>query len=76
MYIHLPSVASIVYIQEFINMGRKPLAEKRQDNLLLVRMTRAERDELNNAARQEGKPTSTWARDYLLKLARRIARKK
>ncbi len=51
-------------------MGRKPLSDvPKTDRTLRVRLTDDERKELDRAA---GKvPTSTWARDTLLAIARR-----
>lgn len=36
-----------------------------------IRLTDPERAELDLAAKAKGKPTSAWARDALLKLARK-----
>ena len=49
--------------------GRPPKADdERKDNALRIRMTKDERESLDQAA--DGK-TSSWARDVLLKAARR-----
>lgn len=48
-------------------LGRKPLAGVRKRNVLRIMLTDAERAALDSAA--AGQPTSTWARDTLLKLA-------
>ena len=49
--------------------GRPPKADdERKDNVLRIRMTKDERESLDQAA--DGK-TSSWARDVLLKAARR-----
>ena len=49
--------------------GRPPKADdERKDNVLRIRMTQEERDLLDQAA--DGK-TSTWARESLLRAAKR-----
>ncbi len=50
-------------------MGRPVLPdEERRDSELRIRLTATERAELDRAA---GKDTSTWARDVLLRAAKR-----
>ena len=50
-------------------MGRPPLPpEKRMDKLLKIRLTAADRAELDRAADGD---TATWARDVLLRAAKR-----
>jgi uncharacterized protein (DUF1778 family) len=50
-------------------MGRKPISDERKsDKPLKIRLTDAERAELDRAAGAVG--TSTWARDVLMKAAR------
>ena len=51
-------------------MGRKPLTNEVKAGMLLVRVTAAERVELDTAAAAAGKPTSTWVRDLALSAAR------
>lgn len=53
-------------------MGRKPLNESAKASLLQIRLSPAERDELDAAAAIDGKPTSTWLRDIGLTLAREM----
>ena len=49
--------------------GRPPKADdERKDNVLRIRMTQDERESLDQAA--DGK-TSSWARDVLLRAAKR-----
>ena len=51
-------------------MGRKSRGEKPSVNVLRILLTEAERKELDKAAKgHDG--TSTWARDVLLRSARR-----
>ena len=51
--------------------GRPPKADdERKDNVLRIRMTQEERELLDQAA--DGK-TSTWARDVLVRAAKRKA---
>ena len=50
-------------------MGRKPIADSAKLGRLIIRHTPDERAALDNAAAAQGKPTSTWARDELLRLA-------
>ena len=51
--------------------GRPPKADdERKDNVLRIRMTQEERELLDHAA--DGK-TSTWARDVLVRAAKRKA---
>jgi hypothetical protein len=50
-------------------MGRPPKAPRdRKESILRIRLTDAQRAELDAAA---GQDTSTWARDVLLRVARR-----
>jgi len=56
--------------------GRPPLSDARKSNRLFVMLTDAERERLDDAAAAAGKPTSTWARDELLRLAGDVAKKK
>jgi len=53
---------------------KKPPLEARKTSLRL-RLTAAERDELHQAARSQGKEPSVWARDALLSLARRLRKR-
>ena len=49
--------------------GRPPKADdERKDNVLRIRMTQEERDLLDQAADEK---TSTWAREVLLRAAKR-----
>ncbi len=52
--------------------GRPAISGERKYGRLAVAVTDAERAELDAAAVKIGKPTSTWARDELLRLAREI----
>ena len=53
--------------------GRPPIAkEKRKAGFLSLRLSEAERDEVDKAATKDAKPTTTWAREILLAEARRI----
>lgn len=52
--------------------GRPPLSDGRKNDKLVVRLTDAERAELDAATAKIGQRTSTWARDELLRLAREI----
>lgn len=55
-----------------IRMGRPPLPPKdRRAKPLRIRLTDAEREEIDKAA---GGMSSTWAREVLLKAARRANR--
>lgn len=49
--------------------GRPPLSDSRKTNRMPVMLTDSERALLDSAAAVAGKPTSTWARDELLRLA-------
>lgn len=49
--------------------GRPALAGEPKEGRLIIRHTEAERALLDAAAAKTGKPTSTWARDELLRLA-------
>jgi uncharacterized protein (DUF1778 family) len=52
-------------------VGRPPLSDERKtDTPLKIRLTDAERAELDLAAKAAGEGTSTWARDLLLRAAR------
>lgn len=57
-------------------MGRpkKPDAE-RMEKPLRIRLTAEQRKTLDNAAENAGQETSTWAREQLLKIAAKSARK-
>ncbi|MDZ4685028.1 MAG: hypothetical protein SH850_08050 [Planctomycetaceae bacterium] len=55
--------------------GRPPLAGERKLDRMMIRLTEAEREQLDAAAIKAGKPTSTWARDELLRLAAESAKK-
>jgi uncharacterized protein (DUF1778 family) len=51
-------------------MARPTLSgERKTDRTLRIRLTDAERDALDSAARWYGEPTSRWAREELLRLA-------
>ncbi len=52
--------------------GRPPLSGESKEQRIVIRATEGERAELDTAAVKIGKPTSTWARDELLRLAREI----
>jgi hypothetical protein len=54
---------------------RKPPEEVRR-NILRIRLTAAERAELDETARAEWQDIATWAREQLLGLARRLQRKR
>jgi hypothetical protein len=48
-------------------MGRPPLnAAERRTNVLRIRLSTAEREQLDSVARSHGLDTSTWARQQLL----------
>ncbi len=54
------------------NAGRPPLPdEERKAHTFRIRMTDADRDEINAAAESAGVPSSEWARDVLLRAARK-----
>jgi uncharacterized protein (DUF1778 family) len=56
-------------------MGRPPLpAKERKAHMFRIRMTQAERDEIDRAAEAQGETASEWARVLLLKSARRVTR--
>ncbi len=59
-------------------MGRPPLPDdERKAHMFRIRMTQAERDEIDAAAGTQGEPSSSeWARSVLLKSARRAKRAK
>ncbi len=52
--------------------GRPAISGARKFDRLAVAVTASEKAELDAAAEKIGKPTSTWARDELLRLAREI----
>jgi hypothetical protein len=53
-------------------MGRPPLPEQeRKAHMFRIRMTQAEREEINRAASADGENSSEWARKVLLKSAKR-----
>lgn len=54
-------------------MGKKPLNGVAKVAVLLVRVTSDERSELDTAAAESGKATSTWLRDLGLMAARAAA---
>ena len=60
----------------FMVMGRpkKPEGEVRE-NFLRIRLTLEERKTLDAAASAGGAETSTWGREALLRLAKRLAAK-
>lgn len=56
-------------------MGRPHLPDdERKGHMFRIRMTQAERDEIDRAAESQGESASEWARVLLLKSARRAAR--
>jgi uncharacterized protein (DUF1778 family) len=56
-------------------MGRKAISGARKtDRPLRIRLTDAERSAIDRAAREAGKPASTWAREELLRLAEKQER--
>ena len=58
-------------------MGRPPLPDdERKAHMFRIRMTQAERGEIDVTAQAQGEPSSEWARGVLLKAARRIKRLK
>ena len=55
-------------------MGRPPKPpEQRKSSELRIRLTEADRGTLDEAAHSKGAETSTWAREVLLKAAKRKA---
>jgi uncharacterized protein (DUF1778 family) len=57
-------------------MGRKPLSKKpKTDRPLRIRLTDDERQLLDDAANIEGQPTSSWAREMLIKIANRLIKR-
>ena len=53
-------------------MGRPPKPpDERKSSELRIRLTEADRETLDEAAGARGAETSTWARDVLLKAAKR-----
>jgi hypothetical protein len=59
-------------------MAGKPKADRAQvkANTLRIRMTESERAELDAAASSQKEETSTWAREELLILARKLPKRK
>lgn len=56
-------------------MGRKAISgTPKSERPLRIRLTDAEREEINLAASACGKTTSAWARELLLGVARRVNR--
>jgi hypothetical protein len=56
-------------------MGRPPLPDdQRKGHMFRIRMTQAERDEIDRAADAQGESASEWARVLLLKTARKTGR--
>jgi hypothetical protein len=51
-------------------LGRPPKPNARMGSPLLVRLSDAERAELQAAADRAGQPISVWARDQMLRAAR------
>lgn len=57
-------------------MGRNPLSNKpKTDKPLRIRLTDDERELLDNAANIGGLPTSSWAREVLIKFANRLVKR-
>lgn len=56
--------------------GRPPLAGETKEERLMVRLTSAEKEQIDNAAIAAKKPTATWARDELLRLAAEAGKKR
>ncbi len=53
-------------------MGRPPKPpDERKSSELRIRLTETDREILDDAARYKGAETSTWARNVLLKAAKR-----
>ena len=52
-------------------MGRKPLSGKPKGYQLHILLNEDEKELLDSAASQSGQPTSTWARDELIGIARK-----
>ena len=48
-------------------MGRKPISDTRKQSVLVIRLTEKERVALNRTAKRAKLPTSTWARDLLIR---------
>lgn len=55
--------------------GRPPLSGESKEQRIVIRATDSERALLDAAAADAGKPTSTWARDELLRLASEVTAK-
>jgi hypothetical protein len=55
-------------------MGRRPISDEAKTEELVIRLTRSERAELDEAADGEG--TSTWARRIILRAARAAKKKR
>lgn len=53
-------------------MGRKPMSETPKLGRMVILLNDSERAALDAAAKASGKPTSTWARDELLRLASEV----
>jgi len=54
-------------------MGRNPISNTaKTDRPLRIRLTDEERNLLNDAAKKEKKPTSSWARETLIEAANRL----
>ncbi len=57
---------------ETTRMGRPPKPpDDRKSSELRIRLTAMDRETLDEVARSKGAETSTWARDILLKAAKR-----
>ena len=57
---------------ETTQMGRPPKPpDQRKSSELRIRLTETDRETLDDAAKSRGAETSTWARDVLLKAAKR-----
>jgi hypothetical protein len=54
----------------------KKTESEARSNVLRIRLTEAEREEIEQAARGRGLDTSAWARVELLRLARALSRAK
>ena len=48
--------------------------DARKGHMFRIRMTQAERNEIDQAAESQGESASEWARALLLKSARRVTR--
>jgi hypothetical protein len=57
-------------------MGRKPKpAGENRENILRIRLTEAERQAIDEAAKEVFLETSTWARMELMKLAKQSGKR-